>query len=197
MIRVIYQPDGTDDIPVPTEGINTLGAKNLRRAHAQRVIDAFTSGKDAFPQGELPHGDPGNPRTQHVLLWYTEQVRKSKGMIRDPLPFLETIIKGMVDAELFAPAMELVKQYFTTLPASIEEVRQLMNDDAALKALKQKLAKVSSQEWASWAFFRSDGLQSTDNDLAAFLGLLGVDGDTCNQVRKQSRGLRNPTTVQP
>ena len=197
MIRVIYQPDGSDDIPVPTEGINTLGSKNLRKAHAQRVIDGFTSGKDAFPQGELPHGDPGNPRIQHVLLWYTEQVRKSKGLIRDPIPFMETIVKGMVDAELFPQAMEMVKQFFTTLPASIEEVRQLMQDQPAMDALKKKLAKVSSQEWSAWAFFRSDGLQSTDNDLARFLSLLGVDGDTCEQIKRQSRGLSKAPAPQP
>lgn len=196
MIRVIYQPDGTDDIPVPTEGINTVGSKNLRKAHAQRVVDGFTSGKDSFPQGELPHGDPGNPRIQHVLLWYVEQVRKSKGFIREPIPFMETIVKGIVDSDLFSVAMEMVKQFFTTLPASIEEVRQLMQDKASMEALKKKLAKVSSQEWSAWAFFRSDGLQSTDNDLARFLNLLGVDGDTCEQIKRQSRGL-NRSTVTP
>lgn len=187
MIRVIYQPDGNDDIPVTTEGINTLGCKNLRKEHSRRVTDGFTSGKDSFPTGELPHGDPGNPRVQHVLLWYTEAVRKSKGFIRDPIPFMTTIVYGICDADLCQDAMEMVKQFFTTLPASIEEVRQLMNDDAALKALKSKLSKISSQEWTSWAKFRTDGFQSTDNDLARFLGLLGVDGDTCEQVKRQSR----------
>ena len=196
MIRVIYQPDGSDDIPVTTEGINTLGAKNLRKAHYDRVVNGFISGKDCFPQGELPHGDPGNPRTQHVLLWYTEAVRKSKGLIRDPIPFMETVVRGIVDADFIQDAMEMVKQFFTTLPASIEEVRQLMNDEAAMKALKQKLAKVSSQEWTSWAKFRTDSLTSTDNDLARFLGLLGVDGDTCEQVKRQSRA-RLPQHQQP
>ena len=180
-IQMIFVPEGTEDIPVPTNGMNSIGSKELRKRYHSWVVESFTSGKNSLSKSELPSNHPGNPRAQNTLLWFVERVRKLK--IPNPLEFMTTIVNGYIDSTVIPDALEMVRQYFTNLPASLEEVRAILEG----KSPKPKnLTKVTDQEWVQWAKYRTDGTPQANDDLAQFLILIGVSKEIAEAVKMQT-----------
>ena len=180
-IQMIFVPEGSEDIPVPTNGMNSIGSKELRKRYHSWVVESFTSGKNSLSKSELPSNHPGNPRAQNTLLWFVERVRKLK--IPNPLEFMTTIVNGYIDSTVIPDALEMVRQYFTNLPASLEEVRAILEG----KSPKPKnLTKVTDQEWVQWAKYRTDGTPQANADLAQFLILIGVSKEIAEAVKLQT-----------
>ena len=177
-IQMIFGPEGTMDIPVDIPGINSQGAKNLRKAYHDKVVDDFVSGTNSISKAELPRNSPGNPRTMATLLWFVQRVKELN--LQNPVDFLTTVVMGYVDSAEVNDALELVKSYFTDLPGSIEEVKSILQG----KTPKPKNIKnVKLQEWISWAKYRSDGTPEGNAELARFAQLFGADEDTVNAIK--------------
>jgi hypothetical protein len=190
-VQMIYVPDGDADIPMNTLGLNTFGSKKLRKEYRQRVLDGFRAGKNAISAAELPKGDPGNPRTQNTLLWFVERMRALK--LNDPLETMKVIVNGFVQSDLTLDAMEMVREYFTNLPASLEEIRDIVTgphdgtDPTVYKdKIKKKFGAISKQEWMTWAKFRSDGTPQGQRDIGLFLQLLGMSKDLIEAINLQT-----------
>lgn len=187
-VQMIYVPAGTEDIPVDTLGMNTVGSKKLRKTYHDEVIEDFRSGKNAISASELPNNRAGNPRTQRILLWFVERVRALK--IPGQLEFLKTIINGFVRSDNVLRATEMVREYFTDLPVSLEEIRQIVtgphdgSDPSTYAAtLRKKYKNIATQEWLTWAKYRSDGTPQGLHDIELFLKLLGVSADITDVVK--------------
>lgn len=180
-IQMIYVPEGSEDIPVNTNGLNSIGSKELRKRYHQWVVESFTTGKNSLSKSELPANHPGNPRAQNTLLWFVERVRKLK--VPNPLEFMTVVVNGFIDSVVIPDALEMVRQYFTNLPASLEEVRAILEG----KSPKPKnLTKVTDQEWVQWAKYRTDGTPQANDDLAQFLILIGVSKEIAEAVKMQT-----------
>lgn len=179
-IQFIYVPEGNEDIPVNTPGLNSMAAKKLRQSYHKWVVESFTTGKCALSRNELPSNHPGNPRAQNVLLWYTNRVKSLK--LYDPKAFMSQIVNGYIASEFFEDAMQLVSMFFTNMPATLEEVRGILEGKVKMPA---NLKAVKNQEWQSWASAVTDGTASANVDLANFLRLLKVDEETCKSVETQ------------
>jgi len=180
-IQMIFVPEGTEDIPVSTTGMNSIGSKELRKRYHQWVVESFMTGKNSLSKSELPSNHPGNPRAQRTLLWFVERVRKLK--IRDPLEFMTTIVNGFIDSTAVPDALEMVRQYFTNLPASLEEVRAILKGESPVP---KNLGKVTEQEWLQWAKYRTDGTPQANADLSQFLLLIGASKEIAEAVKLQT-----------
>lgn len=180
-VQMIYVPEGSEDIPVNTNGMNSLGSKELRKRYHQWVVDSFMTGKNSLSKSELPSNHPGNPRAQRTLLWFVERVRKLK--IRDPLEFMTVVVNGFIDSSVSAEALEMVRQYFTNLPASMEEVRAILKGESPVP---KNLGKITEQEWLQWAKYRTDGTPQANADLAQFLLLIGTSKEIAQAVTLQT-----------
>ena len=187
-VQMIYVPAGTEDIPVNTIGMNTVGSKKMRRTYHDEVIEDFRSGKNAISAAELPNNRAGNPRTQRILLWFVERVRALK--IPGQLEFLKTIINGFVRSDNVLRATEMVREYFTDLPVSLEEIRQIVtgphdgsDPSTYAQTLRKKYKNIATQEWLTWAKYRSDGTPQGLHDIELFLKLLGVSADITDVVK--------------
>ena len=180
-IQMIFVPEGSEDIPVPTPGMNSLGSKELRKKYHQWVVESFTTGKNSLSKAELPSNHPGNPRAQNTLLWFVERCRKLK--IRNPLEFMSVIVNGFIDSTVIPEALEMVRQYFTNLPASLEEVRAIMTGKSAMP---KNLGKITDQEWLQWAKFRSDGTPQGNKDLADFIRAIGGSKELAKAIEMQT-----------
>lgn len=180
-VQMIYVPEGSEDIPVNTNGMNSIGSKELRKRYHQWVVDSFMTGKNSLSKSELPSNHPGNPRAQRTLLWFVERVRKLK--LRNPLELMTVIVNGFIDSSVANEALEMVRQYFTNLPASIEEVRAILKGESPVP---KNLTKVTEQEWLQWAKYRTDGTPQANADLAHFLLLIGASKEIAEAVRLQT-----------
>lgn len=187
-VQMIYVPAGTEDIPVDTIGMNTVGSKKLRRTYHDEVIEDFRSGKNAISAAELPNNRAGNPRTQRILLWFVERVRALK--IPGQLEFLKTVINGFVRSDNVLRATEMVREYFTDLPVSLEEIREIVtgphdgsDPSTYAQTLRKKYKNIATQEWLTWAKYRSDGTPQGLHDIELFLKLLGVSADITDVVK--------------
>lgn len=179
-VQFIYVPEGSEDIPVNTPGINSMAAKKLRQEYHQFVVEGFQTGRNALSKNELPSNHPGNPRAQNVMLWYTTRVKALK--IYGPESFMSQIVNGYMDSAFFEKAMGLVKMFFTNMPATIEEVRGILTGKTKMPP---NLKGVTNQEWQSWAAAVTDGSATANLDLSNFLRLLKVDEETCKSVETQ------------
>lgn len=177
-VQLLLIPDGSDDIPVDVPGMNTTGSKKMRKEYHDKVEADFISGKNAISRAELPSNLAGNPRAQHTLLWYVDRVRATK--MPSPVLFMENFVKGYIAADEINTAMEMVKSFFTDLPASVEEVRDIIKNGKKLP----KLTSVNSQEWMAWARYRSDGTPQCLEDLAHFAALCGASEDTVDGIKQ-------------
>lgn len=180
-VQMIYVPEGSEDIPVNTNGMNSIGSKELRKRYHQWVVDSFMTGKNSLSKSELPSNHPGNPRAQRTLLWFVERVRKLK--LRNPLELMTVIVNGFIDSSVANEALEMVRQYFTNLPASIEEVRAILKGESPVP---KNLTKVTEQEWLQWAKYRTDGTPQANADLAHFLLLIGASKEIAEAVKLQT-----------
>ena len=180
-VQMIYVPEGTEDIPVNTNGMNSIGSKELRKRYHQWVVESFMTGKNSLSKSELPANHPGNPRAQRTLLWFVERVRKLK--IRNPLEFMTVVVNGFIDSSVANEALEMVRQYFTNLPASLEEVRAILKGESPVP---KNLTKVTEQEWLQWAKYRTDGTPQANADLAQFLLLIGASKEIAEAVKLQT-----------
>lgn len=180
-IQMIFVPEGSEDIPVPTPGMNSLGSKELRKKYHQWVVESFTTGKNSLSKAELPSNHPGNPRAQNTLLWFVERCRKLK--IRNPLQFMSVIVNGFIDSTVIPEALEMVRQYFTNLPASLEEVQAIL---AGKVPMPKNLGKITDQEWLQWAKFRSDGTPQGNKDLGEFIKAIGGSKELAKAIEMQT-----------
>lgn len=190
-IQMIFVPEGSEDIPMPTLGLNTYGSKKLRQEYHKEVIDGFRAGKNALSAAELPKNHPGNPRAQNILLWFVERIRALK--LHNPLELMKVIINGFIASDYVLEATEMVREYFTNLPASLEEIRDIITgphdgtDPTVYKdKIKKKFGAISKQEWMTWAKFRSDGTPQGQHDIGLFLMLLGMSKDLIEAINLQT-----------
>jgi hypothetical protein len=188
-VQFIYYPD-VDDIPSKVENINSLSAKKERQRARDAALRRFREGENSLSDRELPRNDAGNPRAQEIFYWMCSRVKRLN--IPEAIKFMSEVAAGYFrEGDDLTNAIAYVRIFFGVLPASMDEVRELIKDNGKNIPASVKGAKLQMAGWVNWARAISSGTTADQETLATFAELCGVKAEIAQTIRTDKEELVN------
>lgn len=178
----IYYPQA-GEIPSDVSNFNSSVAKKMREKSRIETINEMTSGESSvLTAREFPRNKCGNPRAQETFMWFC--LRTKKLGLPDPVKFLTEAAQGFfLPGHDLTDSVSAARQLFSVLPATMEEVREYLNDDK--KKIPQSILDLAKQapSWISWAGYVSSGTDAEAEELAHFAKLAGCPKEVVEAIK--------------
>lgn len=184
-VQFVYYPDA-GEIPSTVPNFNSTTMVRQRETSRTETLAEMMSGDTAvITAREFPRNKIGTPRAQEFFMWLCFRVKALK--LPDPVKFLTDCAEGFfLPGHDTQDAVANARQLFSVFPATLEEVRAIVDDPKAVISPGVKALAAKPADWVSWARAISDGSDAESEDLGRFAEKAGCGREVVRAI-KQAR----------